>query len=229
MRLVQTAPPYAPAGDIDSCQVGNHWLCWKPNHTRLRQVRWLHREPVGVHLRAYLDAQCVYGSVSGPQPRGPGIQYHRVYSPFRTCPRILHQLFDSLTVKPALSENSAFDSSLARPQTRPPPPQRLHSPDPGYPAPDLATASLNSHGRLHRPARGVHGDTRRCRPRRGEMDDRRCLCVKAFCDIQGWGSDGARVKWQRTREGESCVDLRRGRCLRSLFLIFTWNGRSELI
>jgi len=35
----------------------------------------------------------------------------------------------------------------------------------------------------------------------------RYLCVGAFCDIQGWGSDGKRVECQGTREGELLSDV----------------------
>ena len=91
-------------------------------------------------------------------------------------------------------------------------PGRLHIlRPPGYPAPDLTTASLNSHVICTDPQLLIEERPEAYKPIRGVVDDveekRIAECVAAICDIQGWGSDGKRVECQGTREGEGCVDL----------------------
>ena len=167
-----------------------------------------------MHLRAYLDAQCVYGSGSRERATtsrkglesgiSPGL-FAVVPQKTETCPRILHRL---------LTHSLSNRRCLIRSLTRSPTGQAASTALPTLPRPRLLS-ELSCH--LHRPAtphrgtaRGIQADTSRCRPRRGETDHRRCLCVEGFCDIQGWGSDGTRVEWQRTREGRCVRDRANG-------------------
>ena len=107
-----------------------------------------------------------------------------------------------------------FDTLLAPPRSKPPPPRNAHilppRPHPGYPTPDLTTTSLNSHVTCTGPQLLIEERPEPYKSTQGVVDDveeKRTAEGEAFCDIQGWGSDGNRVEYQGTREGEGCVSV----------------------
>jgi len=74
-------------------------------------------------------------------------------------------------------------------------------PHPGYPAPNLTTTSLSSHVICTDPQLLIEERPEAYKSIQDDVEEKRTaegVCVEAFCDMQGWESDGKRVECQGT-------------------------------
>ena len=138
---------------------------------------------------------------------------------------------------------NVLHSSLAPLQSGLPPtsqhPILRPHPHPGYSAPGPTTTYLNSRAICTSPQLLIQERPEAYKSIQAVVDDveekpiaERWLCVEAFGDIQGWGSDRKRVECQGMQEGEDWIDLVVAvfgiKLMGVLLLLSTWNRRSEL-